>query len=118
MDIVRFVVHHADKLNASVHSQHVNNVMNHQPVTIDQKRTSSVPWLHQSYIRGAVKVSAALELCAKHRYSGIGIVDAAGHLVGNFSISDLRVCIHLCVPLRLTCTHSLSVQATCQRSCS
>lgn len=117
MDIVRFVVHHADKLNASVHSQHVNNVMNHQPVTIDQKGTSLCA-VTPDLTFGAVKVSAALELCAKHRYSGIGIVDAAGHLVGNFSISDLRVCIHLCVPLRLTCTHSLSVQATCQRSCS
>lgn len=74
MDIVRFVVHHADKLNASVHSQHVNNVMNHQPVTIDQKGTGCLyrmltisPWRCSQGVGGAGALCQASLLRYRHR---------------------------------------------------
>jgi len=74
MDVVRFIVKHWDLLPGAFRAAPVSSIMQLNPVTVDHK----------------AKTVAALSLCATKRFSGVGITNDAGSLVGNFSVSDLR----------------------------
>jgi len=71
MDVTRW----ADKNDMRLHQIHVSQAMRKSPVCIHENEP----------------VTKAISLCVDNRYGGVGVLDDAGALKGNFSISDLRI---------------------------